>query len=235
MITIYPAASRYSTNHGWLQSNFSFSFAEYYDPNNLQFGPLRVFNDDIVQPLTGFGSHPHREMEIVSIVLQGQLKHQDSTGNSEVLVPGEIQRMTAGTGIVHSEFNPSDTEDVNFLQLWFLPDEKGLKPSYEQFAYDQEALKNNLLPIVSKRQTGEHRVAHIHQDLTLYLSRLDADKTITFSQPEGRRIYVFVMEGELELNGEKVLQKRDAARINETPTLEVKAKNDTHFMLIDLP
>ncbi|GEN32589.1 pirin family protein [Aneurinibacillus danicus] len=235
MITIYPAASRYSTNHGWLQSNFSFSFAEYYDPNNLQFGPLRVFNDDIVQPGTGFGSHPHREMEIVSIVLQGQLKHQDSTGNSEVLVPGEIQRMTAGTGIVHSEFNPSDTEDVNFLQLWFLPDEKGLKPSYEQFAYDQEALKNNLLPIVSKRQTGEHRVAHIHQDLTLYLSRLDADKTITFTQPEGRRIYVFVMEGELELNGEKVLQKRDAARINETPTLEVKAKNDTHFMLIDLP
>lgn len=110
MITIYPAASRYSTNHGWLQSNFSFSFAEYYDPNNLQFGPLRVFNDDIVQPGTGFGAHPHREMEIVSIVLRGQLKHQDSTGNSAVLVPGEIQRMTAGTGIMHAEFNPSDTE-----------------------------------------------------------------------------------------------------------------------------
>ncbi|GED13921.1 pirin family protein [Aneurinibacillus migulanus] len=235
MITIYPAASRYSTNHGWLQSNFSFSFAEYYDPNNLQFGPLRVFNDDIVQSGTGFGAHPHREMEIVSIVLKGQLKHQDSTGNTEVLVPGEIQRMSAGTGIVHSEFNPSDTEDVNFLQLWFLPNEKGLTPSYEQFAYDQEALKNRLLPIVSNKQEDEHRVAHIHQDLTLYLSKLDAGGTISFTQPEGRRIYVFIIEGELALNGEKTLVKRDAARITNTSSLELKAHSNTHFMLIDLP
>jgi redox-sensitive bicupin YhaK (pirin superfamily) len=235
MITVYPAHSRYSTNHGWLQSNFSFSFADYYDPNNLQFGPLRVFNDDIVQPGTGFGMHPHREMEIVSIVLKGQLKHQDSTGNSEVLVPGEIQRMTAGTGIMHSEFNPSDTEEVSFLQLWFLPDEYGLAPSYEQFAYDQEAMKNALLPIVAKHQTTEHRVAHIHQDLTLYLSRLDGGKSITFTQPEGRKIYVFVMEGEMELNGEKTLYTRDAARITDTTTLELKAVASTHFMLIDLP
>ncbi|MFT9848365.1 pirin family protein [Aneurinibacillus sp. REN35] len=235
MITIYPAASRYSANHGWLHSNFSFSFADYYDPNNVQFGPLRVFNDDIVQPDNGFGAHPHREMEIVSIVLQGQLKHQDSTGNAEVLVPGEIQRMTAGTGIVHSEYNPSHTEEANFLQLWFLPDELGLEPSYEQFAYDQDAMKNNLLPIVAKHTMGEHRIAHIHQDLTLYLSKLDAGRTILFRQPEGRRIYVFVIEGELVLNKESELKRRDAARITETSRLEIEAKEDTHFMLIDLP
>lgn len=234
MINVYPAESRFSANHGWLQSNFSFSFAEYYDPDNLQFGPLRVFNDDFVQPLRGFGAHPHREMEIVSIVLKGEIKHEDSTGNSEVLRPGEVQRMTAGTGIIHSEVNSSATEELNFLQLWFLPNQQGLAPSYEQKAYDQQAMKNQLLPVVSGQAPTE-KVAFIHQDLTLYLSELEAGKALTFTQKENRRIYVFVIEGELTLNQDTQLRKRDAARITEVTDLKIETKTGAKFMLIDLP
>ncbi|WP_308639191.1 pirin family protein [Paenibacillus silvisoli] len=234
MINIYPAASRFSANHGWLKSNFSFSFAEYYDPDNLAFGPLRVFNDDIVAPQNGFGAHPHKEMEIVSVVLKGQLQHQDSTGNIEVLRPGEIQRMSAGTGIVHSEENPSTDEEANFLQLWFFPNQQGLAPSYEQKAYDQAALKNNLLPVVSNEIAGE-QITFINQDLTLYLSELDAGRSISFQQEPGRRIYLFVLDGDLTLNHEHILNKRDSARITELTDLELKTESGAHFMLIDLP
>lgn len=234
MIRIYPAESRYSADHGWLHSKFSFSFAEYYDPNNQLFGPLRVFNDDIVQPGHGFGSHPHREMEIVSVVLKGELGHEDSTGKKEVIRPGEIQRMSAGTGIVHSEMNPSQTEEVNFLQLWFLPAERGLTPSYEQKAYDMSKRKNNLLPVVSNQGLAEH-VVHIHQDLTMYLSDLEANHTLVFEQAPDRYTYVFVMEGALRLNGEAVLNRRDAARITDTTKLEIEAAEGVSFMLIDLP
>ncbi|BAU29535.1 hypothetical protein DFP93_11939 [Aneurinibacillus soli] len=234
MIQIYPAESRFTANHGWLQTSHSFSFADYYDPNNLQFGPLRVLNDDFVAPDNGFGAHPHRDMEIVSIVLKGQLKHQDSTGGSEVLRPGEIQRMTAGTGVVHSEFNPSDTEEVNFLQLWFMPEARGLTPSYEQKAYDQAAMKNKLLPVVSNRIKSDN-IAFIHQDLTLYLSEVEANQTVSFQQEANRRIFLFVIEGALTLNGQTRMNKRDSARITEVSDLKIEANADAHFMLIDLP
>jgi len=233
MIKIYPAESRYHANHGWLQSNFSFSFADYYDPSNIHFGNLRVLNDDTVAPGKGFGAHPHQEMEIVSIVLKGHLAHQDSTGRSEQTTWGGIQRMTAGTGVVHSEMNPSDSEEVQFLQLWFIPDTRGLTPSYEQTSYDPAQMKNNLLPVVSKSQKGEN-IASIHQDLTIYLADLDADHTIDFSQPAGRKIFVFVLEGEITLNDEHVLAKRDSARITDTSELKIKASADAKFMLIDL-
>ncbi|WP_339167715.1 pirin family protein [Brevibacillus sp. FSL L8-0520] len=233
MIDIRKASTRYSSNHGWLQSNFSFSFAEFYDPDNMGFGPLRVFNDDFVQPERGFGLHPHREMEIVSVVLKGALVHQDSTGTREVIRPGEVQRMSAGTGIIHSEMNPSSSEEVNFLQLWFEPAEYGLTPSYEQIAYDQDKLKNQLLPVVSPE--GGPNTARIHQDLTMYLSKLEAGQSIPFQQKNGRRIYVFVIEGQLQLNEEATLQKRDPARLTETPKLSLTAPADTFFMLIDLP
>jgi redox-sensitive bicupin YhaK (pirin superfamily) len=233
MIDVRKAESRYSADHGWLKSKFSFSFANYYDPDNMNFGPLRVFNDDVVQPQTGFGAHPHREMEIVSVVLKGALQHEDSAGNKEVIRPGEIQRMTAGTGIVHSEVNPSATEEVNFLQLWFEPEEYGLPPSYEQKAYDRDAMKNQLLPVVSKQSS--EKVVHIHQDLTMYLSDLDPGKSIRFEQKPGRRIYVFVMEGELVLDGETTLSRRDAARITDQASLELSTRKGAAFMLIDLP
>jgi quercetin 2,3-dioxygenase len=233
MITVFPAESRFTSNHGWLKTSHSFSFANYYDPNNLHFGSLRVLNDDFVAPSEGFGKHPHKDMEIVSIVLTGQLQHEDSTGGSEVLRPGEIQRMTAGTGVVHSEYNPSDTEEVNFLQLWFMPEQKGLTPSYEQKAYDQQALKNNLLPIVSNRIPSEE-IAQIHQDLTLYLSELERNKLLTFTQQAHRKIFFFVIEGEIILNNEAKLNKRDSARIIDVSELIIKANADAKFMLIDL-
>lgn len=236
MITIYPAESRFTANHGWLKSSHSFSFAEYYDPNNMNFGPLRVLNDDFVAAGNGFGAHPHRDMEIVSIVLSGQLKHEDSTGGSEILRVGEIQRMTAGTGVVHSEYNPSNTEEVNFLQLWFLPEKTGLAPSYEQKAYDQKALKNQLLPVVSNRELPENEnAAFIHQDLTLYLSELDAENALSFNQKANRKIFLFVIEGEVTLNGETRMKKRDSARITEVTELKIEAQSDAKLMLIDLP
>ena len=234
MINVYPAAGRFSADHGWLQSNFSFSFAEYRDPDNMHFGPLRVFNDDFVAPLKGFGSHPHKEMEIVSVVLKGELQHQDSTGNREVLRRGEVQRMTAGTGIVHSEMNPSAEEEANFLQLWFMPGEQGLQPSYEQIAYDLSAMKNRLLPVVSNT-THADKTAFIHQDLTLYLSELEAGQALTFRQEAGRRIYLFVIEGDLTLNEEQPLGKRDAARISGEEELSLQTAAGASFMLIDLP
>ncbi|MFK2825736.1 pirin family protein [Bacillus sp. B190/17] len=234
MINMYPARSRYTTDHGWLKSNFSFSFAEYYDPNNMNFGPMRVLNDDIIKPLKGFGAHPHHEMEIVSVVLEGYLKHEDSTGHSAITTFGEVQRMSAGTGVVHSEVNPSSTENVNLLQMWFEPEKPGVAPSYEQTSFDIEKMKNALLPIVSKNPTSNHS-AHINQDLTIYLSDLERGREVTFTQKEGRRIFLFVIEGDVRINSKTTLNKRDSARITETTTLHVAAESESRFMLIDLP
>jgi redox-sensitive bicupin YhaK (pirin superfamily) len=234
MIRTYPAEARYSGNLGWLQYNFSFSFGEYHDPANLNFGPLRVFNDDYIQPTKGFGTHPHRDMEIVTFVLHGQLNHEDNTGGQEVLKPGEVQRMTAGTGILHSEINGSPDVLTNSLQLWITPSQTGLPPSYEQKAYDQNALKNQLLPVVSSRIKGE-LITHIHQDLTIFLAELQTGKAIDFTQEDARKIYLFVMEGELTLNQEFKLKRRDAARITDLNHLQIKADQDASFMLIDLP
>ncbi|SFJ62191.1 pirin family protein [Thermoflavimicrobium dichotomicum] len=234
MIRIYPANSRYKADHGWLTSHFSFSFAEYFDPNNMSFGPLRVLNDDIVQPGHGFPPHPHQEMEIVSIVLKGQLKHEDSIGNAEILQFGQVQRMTAGTGIIHSEMNPSATDEVNLLQLWFLPNQAKLSPSYETVSYDPQKMNNALLPVVSNKVQSEH-VAYIHQDLTLYLSKLEAKKEISFQQAPGRRIFLFVIEGDLMIHGETQLHTRDSARITEQDQLDLTTHSGATFMLIDLP
>ncbi|GMN99964.1 pirin family protein [Parageobacillus thermoglucosidasius] len=234
MMQIYPAQSRYHADYGWLKTYHSFSFGDYYDPNNLQFGPLRVLNDDFVAPLRGFGAHPHQEMEIVSIVLKGYLKHEDSAGHTATTTFGGVQRMSAGTGIIHSETNPSPTEEVNFLQLWFLPEVRGLTPSYERTTFNVEKMKNALLPVVAKNPSSPE-ITHIHQDLTIYLSDLEAGRELTFAQQEGRRIFFFVIEGDVALNGEAVLHKRDSARITETPALHITSGNGARFMLIDLP
>jgi redox-sensitive bicupin YhaK (pirin superfamily) len=232
MIQINRAASRYSAKNDWLESNFSFSFGEYYDESNIRFGALRVLNDDTIQPGKGFGLHPHREMEIVSIVLKGTLKHEDSLKNSGNLQYGSIQRMSAGTGILHSEFNPSDNEEASILQLWFFPDESKLTPSYEDVTFDLDKLKNNLLPVVSP--SPSEQVAKIHTDLTIYLSKLDKGKELVFRQEKGRKIYVFTIEGELGLNQESTLGRRDDARITDTEELTITLNQDSFFMLIDL-
>jgi redox-sensitive bicupin YhaK (pirin superfamily) len=232
MINVFPADSRFSADRGWLQSNFSFSFGDYYDPNNTGFGVLRVLNDDIIAAHRGFGAHPHREMEIVSIVLKGHLKHEDSTGHSAVTTFGGVQRMSAGTGIIHSEMNVSD-EEVHILQLWFTPEEHGLEPSYETTEYDISRLKNNLLPVVSK-QSGAN-IAAIHQDMTIYLSQLEAGQRLDFTQQEGRRIYLFVIDGIVSLQGDVQLYQRDSARITELSHIQIQSTSDALFMLIDLP
>ncbi|WP_070120392.1 pirin family protein [Bacillus marinisedimentorum] len=234
MITIYPEKSRYTAQHGWLTSNFSFSFAEYFDPNNTQFGPLRVFNDDVVQPQRGFGSHPHKEMEIVSIVLEGHLKHEDSTGETAVTSFGEVQRMSAGTGVIHSEVNPSSEEPVNFLQLWFMPEENGLKPEYETSAFNTEALSEQLVPIVSKKYAKPGEVAAIHQDLTIYMSDIQPAKELSFLQEADRRTYLFIINGEAAVN-EYEMKTRDSARITDETDLVISSDEGARIILIDLP
>lgn len=234
MIQHNPANKRFAAKNEWQETHFSFSFGPYYDEENIQFGPLRVLNDDIVKPTKGFGVHPHREAEIVSIVLKGKLKHEDNLGNVGTLQYGNVQRMTAGTGVLHSEMNPAEDEDSHFLQLWILPNQKQLTPSYEDITFNPDNLRNELLPVVSNN-AGEN-VAMIHQDVTLYLSKIDADKEIQFQQEEGRKIYLFVIEGEVSLNGGEVtLQRRDDARITDLHTLSIQAKQDAFILLIDLP
>ncbi len=232
MFQVYPSNSRYSVDAGWLRSHLSFSFGEYFDPNNTSFGVMRVCNDDEVAGGKGFGPHPHSDMEVVTIVLDGQVKHEDNLGNVEVISVGEVQRMSAGTGIVHAEYNGSETEGVKFLQLWFMPQERGLTPSFETKRYDQEQLNNALLPVVSRQ--GSERVASIHQDMTIYLSRLEQGRELSFGQEEGRRVFLFVIEGKLSVNGHE-LGKRDTARIQDVSELAITALDEAFFMLIDLP
>lgn len=195
---------------------------------------MRVLNDDIVQPLNGFGAHPHREMEIVSIVLEGQLQHEDSGGHKATTTFGGVQRMSAGTGVIHSERNPSSTEEVNFLQLWFEPEVVGVMPSYEQTKFDVSEMKNHLLPVVKKGSSSD-KVADINQDLTIYLSDLNQGKEITFEPGKNRRIFLFVIEGELRVNQETTLNKRDSARITDISELHIQSGTESRFMLIDLP
>ncbi|OXM83715.1 pirin family protein [Paenibacillus rigui] len=232
MIEVFPSSSRHRADLGWLTSNLSFSFADYYDPKTVAFGPMRVLNDDFVVSGSGFGMHPHRNMEIVSIVLEGELQHQDSTGHTAVTTFGGVQRMTAGTGIIHSEMNPGE-DTVNFLQLWFDPEENNLTPSYQTTQYDPSLMKNTLLPVVSKNSSTN--VSHIHQDLTIYLSDLEAGEALNFEQAEGRRTFVFIIEGSLRLNEIELLNKRDSARITSTSSLQLIAADHTRFMLVDLP
>ncbi|SDW09488.1 pirin family protein [Paenibacillus sp. CF384] len=241
MINLYPAESRHSFDLGWLKGSHSFSFGNYFDEENTAFGPMRVMNDDTISPKRGFGAHPHSDMEILSIVLDGALRHEDSLGNVMVSTFGGVQRMSAGTGVVHTEHNPSDTEDVTLLQLWFEPDRKGLEPSYETTNYDPNSLAGQLLPIASS-DSVEHSVAKLHQDMTVYLSKLKPGSTVSFQQQPGRKVFLFVIEGQLEVAGTNdattLLSRRDSARIVNKTSLRfegVQEAEETFFMLIDLP
>ncbi|WP_103106544.1 pirin family protein [Brevibacillus reuszeri] len=233
MIQLYPSNLRYSVDLGWLRSHLSFSFGEYFDENNTGFGVMRVCNDDEVVGGKGFGPHPHSDMEIVTVVLRGAIKHEDNLGNVEVTSAGEVQRMSAGSGIIHAEYNASETDDLNFLQLWFMPSERGLTPSFETKRYDEQGLQNKLLPVVSPE--GGEKIAAIHQDMTIYLSRLETAKTLSFSQKEDRRTFLFVIEGALSVN-EQAMGTRDSARIEAEKSLTITAAEEAaFFMLIDLP
>jgi quercetin 2,3-dioxygenase len=232
MITIRPNTERGHANHGWLDTWHSFSFDSYHDPRHVHFGPLRVWNEDFVAPGAGFPPHPHRDMEIITIVLEGAVAHQDSTGGAGVLRPGDVQVMTAGSGVVHSEFNPSETEPLHLLQIWILPDARGHTPRYVQKTFDRDARRNVLLSVVAG-QDGNGSLA-IHQDAALYVSELDAERSVGHRLAPGRRAYVFVTAGELLVNGQR-LGPSDAAAVEAEAELQFESRGPSAFVLLDLP
>lgn len=231
MIKIIDAAQRHFSDFGWLKTYWLFSFSSYYDPDNIQFGALRVFNDDVVAPGTGFPTHPHEEMEIITVVLEGEITHEDSMGNKSVIQRGDVQRMSAGTGLTHSEFNLAN-EPVHFYQIWILPDERRLSPSYDQKRFDSASWKNTLCPVASGQ--GLVDAVTFHTDATVYLADVDGGQEIQFKTRESRRIFVYVTSGELKINGQSACEK-DQARIDLENSIHVEAVKPAFFILIDVP
>lgn len=231
MFRIIPSEERHFTDFGWLKTHWLFSFADYYNPDNIQFGALRVFNDDIVEPGTGFPTHPHREMEIVTVVLSGRMTHEDSDGHRNVIGPGDVQRMSAGTGLTHSEFNLS-TEPVHFYQMWFFPDEAGLEPSYEQKSFEALRWKNQLYPVVSGRSHPD--AVSFHTDAVIYRATLEPDRRIDYDVGENRKAFLYVGLGELDLNGHAVRQ-HDQARVDMETKIKLTSEVPSDFVLIDVP
>jgi quercetin 2,3-dioxygenase len=228
---IHRANERGIAEFGWLHSRHSFSFGHYYNPEKERFGLLRVLNDDIVEPGEGFGTHPHDNMEIISIVLKGQLEHRDSTGNGSVINEGDVQVMSAGTGITHSEFNPSNEEKVNFLQLWIFPKERGVKPTYDQKKFD--IAENEIKKIVSGEESDS--ALHINQDASIHLGKLNKGKSYTFKfDKKGYGSYLFILEGSIILDG-TTLNKRDAIGIYETDEFEIISDAKSEFIIIEIP
>ncbi|QDT22663.1 pirin family protein [Gimesia chilikensis] len=231
MIRVRKAEERGHADHGWLDTYHTFSFAGYQDPEHVHFRTLRVMNEDVVQPGQGFGTHPHRDMEIVTYVLEGALEHKDSMGNGEVLRAGEFQRMTAGTGITHSEFNPSATEPVHLYQIWLFPESKGIEPSYEQKQFPVSEQQNQLRLVASpEAEAGSLR---IHQDARVYLSQIEAEKTVTYEMAEGRHAWLQVLRGSVLLN-DVALDVSDGAAVSDTRNLKIQATADAEIMLFDL-
>jgi quercetin 2,3-dioxygenase len=229
---IIRAKDRFHLESDWLSAYWLFSFDRYYDPNNMTFGPLRVFNHDTVKGGAGFPTHPHREMEIVTYVLEGALRHKDSTGGAGLIRAGEVQRMTAGTGVAHSEFNSSEEEAVRLLQMWVLPERDGLTPSYEQKRFTTEERTGALLPIASGQDAPG--AVKVHQDVTFYVSRLRAGESVAHELKPGRRALIYVIGGEVRLNGER-LSVGDQARVTDVPKLEIAGERESEIILIDLP
>ena len=232
MIKVIKSEDRYHADFGWLSTYWHFSFDTYHDPSNVNWGALRVFNDDVIRPGQGFGSHPHRDMEIVTVVLEGELEHRDNQGNTGVIHPGEVQVMSAGTGIVHSEYNHSKERPVHLLQLWIMPRTKGLKPRWEQRQFTQAERSGTLLPVVSDGKVPG--TLHIDQDATISVTALKAGQAVVHKSRPGRKAYVFVIAGELLLNGAPV-KAGDQARIADEPELNLKAGEDGEVILLDLP
>lgn len=231
MIKIRRSGERGHANHGWLDTYHSFSFADYYDPQHMGFRSLRVINEDFIEPAQGFPTHGHRDMEIVTYVVEGELSHRDSMGNGETVRPHEVQRMTAGTGVLHSEYS-SPTDKTHMLQIWLLPEKKNLQPSYEQTYFAPEEKQGKLRLIASRG--GDDGSVHINQDVRLYASLLSAGDEVKHELAEGRHAWVQLISGELSLNGE-TLKPGDGAAISEETTLELKANADgTEFLLFDL-
>lgn len=231
MIEIIKADERYFSDFGWLKTYWLFSFSNYYDPHNIQFGALRVFNDDIVEPGTGFPTHPHEEMEIVTIVLEGEMTHKDSMGNETKIKSGDVQRMSAGTGLTHSEYNLAEIP-VHFYQIWIYPDKATLVPSYDQRTFDKREWQNNLFPVASGQEIPG--AVTFHTDATIYRCKLDKGKDVIHTFPDGRRIFLYLTTGRILVN-DQMLFPKDQARIDIDHPLVINAQDDSDFILIDVP
>ena len=230
---LHPAQSRGAANHGWLKSFHSFSFANYYNPQKMHFGVLRVLNDDEVAPSMGFGTHPHDNMEIISIPLSGELKHKDSMGNEAIIKTGEIQVMSAGTGIQHSEFNASTSDPVKFLQIWLFPNKKNVTPRYDQIQLPDLATHNQLHQVLSPN--AEDEGVWIHQDAFMYLNHLDSQSSTTYTlKSAANGVYLFVIEGEVTVEGEP-LRRRDAIGITEADKFTLSAQTNAKLLAIEVP
>ncbi len=232
MIKVRKAADRGHFDHGWLNTYHTFSFADYYDPEQMGYGPLRVINEDRVKPGRGFGTHGHRDMEIISYVLEGTLEHKDSMGNGSVIRPGEVQRMSAGTGVMHSEYNPSRNEPVHFLQIWILPERRGLKPEYEQRNFAAEELRGKLRLIASR--SGQDGSVLIHQDVRIYATALSAGEEAVPSLPAGRQAWLQVARGSMLVNGIP-LENGDGAAISGEESIRIAGKDQSEALIFDLP
>jgi quercetin 2,3-dioxygenase len=229
----YQSESRGSADHGWLQSRFSFSFAEYYNPERMNFGALRVINDDVIAAGKGFGTHPHQNMEIVTIPLSGALEHKDSMGNTSVIRTGDVQIMSAGTGVQHSEFNHSSDEPVTLLQIWVLPDKKNITPRYDQKSFALDKLDNRFLEIVSSTVNNES--VWINQDASFYLGKFSKNNPVLHQiKSEDRGLYIFVIDGKIEVDGE-TLSKRDALGVWDGTEIKIEVKENSFLLMIEVP
>jgi redox-sensitive bicupin YhaK (pirin superfamily) len=231
MINIRKARDRGHADRGWLKSRFSFSFADYYDPEHMGFRALRVINDDRIAPGTGFGPHAHRDMEIVTYVLEGKLRHRDSMGQEHVLGPNEVQAMSAGTGVVHSEFNASETEPVHSLQIWILPDREDREPSYQQIGFAPAEKRGRLRLLAAPDRKGSQPMTVIGQDASIYAAELERNETVEYKLGAGRHAWVQVARGTISLNGLS-LEKGDGAAVSEEQELLFGGSGE--FLLFDL-
>lgn len=230
---IHKNESRGTANHGWLQSRHTFSFSNYYNPERMNFGALRVLNDDTVAESMGFGTHPHRDMEIISIPLEGDLIHKDNMGNTSVIESGDVQVMSAGTGVMHSEYNNNPDRKVKFLQIWIVPNKEGVQPRYDQFTLKEEDLKNRLAQVISPHTDDEG--LWIHQDAWFHLGELEEGTSVSYQMKgENTGVYAFVIEGEVALNDD-VLAHRDGMGIWEANMLNIKALKKSKILLMEVP
>lgn len=233
MMNVRPAQERGHADHGWLNSHHTFSFADYYDPSHMGFRSLRVINEDSVAPGKGFGTHPHRDMEIVSYVLEGGLEHKDSMGTGSVIRPGDVQRMSAGTGVTHSEFNASKTEPVHFLQIWLMPGQRGIKPSYEQKTFTEQDKAGKLRLIASP--DGRDGSVKLHTDAALYAGTFGAGQSASLPLQSGRHAWVQVARGSVQINGTQ-LKQGDGAALSGEASVEVLGQADkAEILVFDLP
>ncbi len=232
-LQVRKSADRGYANHGWLESYHSFSFADYFDRKHMHFSALRVINDDIIAPGQGFGMHPHRDMEIVTYMLQGELVHSDSIGNGSVIRAGDVQRMTAGSGIMHSEFNASASHPVHLLQIWIMPEQPNLVPSYAEKHFSAEQKSNRWCLIASGDDLGEG-VLKVHQDMRLYASILDTDNNLAYTVDDRRSAYLHIAHGKIEID-RQVFESGDAVMLDGSAELQIKAHQQSELLLFDLP